>query len=86
MVVCLKQVGTADWYRERFNIEVNTSASWSVHTLRTRPGMPSGPGDFLGFTLLRAILTSAVVRDRVLLSWSSPRLAVGMVLLTSNSV
>jgi len=52
MVVCLKQVGTADWYRERYmNIEVNASASWSAHTLRTRPAMPSGPGDFCGFTL-----------------------------------
>jgi len=40
MVVCLKQVGTADWHRERLNIKVNMSSSWSVHPLRTRPGMP----------------------------------------------
>jgi len=48
-VVCLKQVGTEDWYRERLNIEVNMSASLSVHPLRTWPGMPSGPGDFRWF-------------------------------------
>ena len=38
MVVCLKQVGTADLYRERLNIEVNTSARWSAQPLRTRTG------------------------------------------------
>jgi len=69
MVVYLKQVGTADWYRERLNMVLNTSASWSAHPLRTRPGMPSGPGDFHGFILLRALLTSAMVRDRVQSFW-----------------
>jgi len=49
MVVCLKQVGTADWYRERLNIEVNTSTSWSAYPLRTQPGMLSGSGDFRAF-------------------------------------
>ena len=84
MVVCLKQMGTADWYRESLNIEVNTSASWSAHSLRTQPGMPSCPGHFRGFILLRALLTSAVVRDRMQSSWSSASLAVGVVLLASN--
>ena len=74
-------MGTADWYRERLNIEVNTSASWSAHPL-TLLGILSGPGDFCEFTLLRAILMS-VVRDRVASS-SSASLTVGMVLLTSN--
>jgi len=60
MVVFLKQVGTTDWYREKLNIEVNTSAIWSAHSLRTRPGMPPGPGNFCGFILLRALLTSSV--------------------------
>ena len=65
MVVCLKQVGTADWFRKRLNIEVNTYARWWAHALRTRPVMPSGPRDFGGFTPLKALLTSAIDRDRV---------------------
>src|SRR4029434_5051130 len=51
MVACLKQVGTSDRWSERVNMEVNNSASWSAHSLRTRRGTPSGPGDFRGFTL-----------------------------------
>ena len=43
MVDILKQVGTADWDRERLNWSVNTPASWSAHTLRTRLVMLSGP-------------------------------------------
>ena len=34
MVVCLKQVATAYWYRGRFNVEVNTSASLLAHPLK----------------------------------------------------
>ena len=39
------------WYRNDgwLNIEVNISASWLAHTLRTQPRMPSGPGDFREF-------------------------------------
>ena len=80
MVVSVKQVGPADWFRERLNIEVNTSTNWLVHT----PGMPSGPGDFTGFTLLKALLTSALHRHRVQSSWSSASLAIGMTLLASK--
>jgi len=65
---------------------VNTSASWSTHPVRTRPEMLSGPGDFHGLILLRALITSAVVRDRVQSSWSSASLAVGMVLLALKCV
>src|SRR4029434_999214 len=65
MVACLKQVGTLDRCSERLNMEVNTSASWSAHPLRTRPGTPSGPDDFRGFTLWSSRLTSAIVRDRM---------------------
>jgi len=35
MAFCLKQVGTADRYTEKLNIELNTSASWAAHHLRT---------------------------------------------------
>jgi hypothetical protein len=45
MVDILKHVGTEDWDWERLNMCIlNTPASWSVHALRTQPGMPSGPG------------------------------------------
>jgi len=46
--------------------------------------MPSGLEYFRGFILFRALLTSAMVKDRVLSSWSSASLAVGMVLFISN--
>jgi len=51
MVVCLKQVGTADRYREKLNIAVNTSVSLPAHLLKTPPGMPTRPGDCRGFII-----------------------------------
>ena len=68
------------WYRNDgwLNIEVNISASWLAHTLRTQPRMPSGPADFRRFTLLKALLTSAVDRDRVQSSCSSASLRNGV--------
>ena len=66
MAVCLKHEGTTDRERERLNMEVKTSASWSAHPMRTRPEMLSGPGD-------TALLTSAVVRESaVILVLSMP--------------
>src|SRR4029434_3977443 len=82
MVACLKQVGTSDRCSERLNMEVNTSASWSAHPLR--PGTPSGPDDFRGFTLWSSRLTSATFRDRVQSSRSSARFAEGRGLVASN--
>ena len=38
----LKQVGTADWDRERLNMSLNTPASWSAHALRTQLIILSG--------------------------------------------
>lgn len=38
-----KHVWTADWKSEMLKMSVKTS-SWSAHTLRARPGTPSGPG------------------------------------------
>ena len=56
----LKQVGTVVWDRERLNMSVNIPASWSVHALRTRLGMQSGPADLRGLTCLNVLLTSAM--------------------------
>ncbi len=41
-----RQVGTVHFNSERFNISVNTSPSSAGQSLRTRPGMPSGPVAF----------------------------------------
>ena len=59
----LKDVGTADWDRERMNMSVNTPASWSAHALRTRLGMPSGPAALQELTHLNVLLTSAMEKE-----------------------
>ena len=58
-----KQVGTADWDRERLKMSVNTPASWSAHALRTRLGMPSGPVALRGLTRLNVLLTLATENE-----------------------
>jgi hypothetical protein len=63
MMAILKHVRTADWDRERFNMSVNTPASWSVNALRKRLGMPSGPAALRGLTRLTVGLTSAMEKE-----------------------
>eukprot|EP00061_Rhincodon_typus_P006379 g26964.t1 len=61
MVVFLKQVDTSCCSRERLKMSVNTHASWYVQDLSARLEIPCGPVIFHGFTLKKAVLTSAVV-------------------------
>ena len=44
-------------------MSVNISASWSVHALRKRLGMPSGPAALRGLTRLNGLLTMAAVKE-----------------------
>ena len=58
----LRQEGTTPWARDRLNSFVRIGVSWSAQSLSTRPGIPSGPAAFLGFTAFSAHLTSCSVR------------------------
>ena len=44
-------------------MSVNTPASWSVHALMARLGMPSGPAALRRLTRLNVLLTSAAVKE-----------------------
>ena len=59
----MKHVGTADWDRERLNMSVHTTASWSVHALRTWLGMSPGPAVLRWLTLLNVLLTSGTEKE-----------------------
>jgi len=62
----LKQAGTTDSARERLNIVVNIGTSWLAQVFSIHPDMPYGPATFLGFTLIRALLTFCSVTESVL--------------------
>ncbi len=62
----LKHEGTTDRERDRLKMSVKTQASWKVHALSTRPGMPSGPTVLRMFTRLKDRVTSATVDSPLL--------------------
>lgn len=53
LVFFLKQMGTINEHRERWNMSMNTSISWSSHVLRTQPGLPSGRSDICNMPICR---------------------------------
>ena len=63
MVALLKHVGTADWYRERLNMSINTPASRSADALRTQLRMPSELAVLRGLTCLNILPTSATENE-----------------------
>lgn len=58
MMVALNMVTTDD-----MKMTVRTSASWPVHALSTLPGKLSGSAAIHGLSLRKVVLTSAVVRQ-----------------------
>jgi hypothetical protein len=58
MVVSFKHVGISDCDKERLKMSEKTFAIWSVHALRTHPGIPSGPAALWVLTCLNVFLTS----------------------------
>ncbi len=64
----LKHEGTTDRERDRLKMSVKTQASWKVHALSTRPGMPSGPTALRMFTRLKDRVTSATESESGLTS------------------
>ena len=70
MVDILKQVGTADW---DMNMSVNTPASWYVHGMRTRLGMPSGLTALQGLTRLNVLVSVSHGEGEPTVLGSGPR-------------
>jgi hypothetical protein len=52
-------MGTADWAKERFNISVNTPASWSLRMWLGMSGLPA----MRGLTRFNVLLTSATENE-----------------------
>ncbi len=59
----LKEVGTTEVARDSLKMDVKKKLSRSAQDLTTRPVIPSGPADFLTFTLFSSLRTSS--SDRV---------------------
>merc|ERR1712035_163550 len=60
IVADLKHGGTTAWFSEVLKMSVSTWASWSAHSLISRPGMLSGPAAFRALTFRRALRTAVV--------------------------
>ncbi len=78
MLDFLKHEGTTDRERERLKMSVKTPASWKVHALGTRPGIPSGPTALRMFTRLKDRVTYATERESGLTSSAAAVLALSV--------
>ncbi len=84
IVDVFRQVGTVHFNREGLNILVNTSPSSAAQSLRTRPGIPSGPAAFRVLILSKVLITSAGWMTKVCLFAAEAWLIVVPVLFTSK--
>lgn len=76
IVADLKHGGMTAWFSEVLKMSVKTWASWSAHSLISRPGMLSGPVAFLVLTFLRTLHTALVSSPFIRVGCSFPRRVV----------